>query len=51
MQNGRGVPGAVPALAGFTGYFLHLEEGREFLARVPGVAIRIRFGTCCRGRY
>ena len=29
------MPGAVPALAGFTGYFLHLEEGREFLARVP----------------
>ena len=39
LVDGRGVPGAVPALAGFTGYFLHLEEGREFLARVPGVAM------------
>ena len=37
-DGGRGVPHKVPALAGKIGRFLHVEGGREFLIRVPGVA-------------
>ncbi len=33
-----GVPGKVPRMKGFVGYFLHSEPGREFLIRVPGVS-------------
>ncbi len=35
---GRGVPHKVPALAGKIGRYLHVDGGREFLIRVPGVA-------------
>ena len=37
-DGGRGVIHKVPALAGKIGRFLHVEGGREFLIRVPGVA-------------
>lgn len=30
--------GAVPAMNGFVGHFLKVEQGREFLIRVPGSA-------------
>lgn len=30
--------GAVPAMRGFLGHFLKVEQGREFLIRVPGSA-------------
>lgn len=33
-----GVPGTVPRMSGFLGYFLHSNEGREYVVRVPGVA-------------
>jgi hypothetical protein len=33
-----GAPGAVPRMKGFLGYFLHTQEGREFIIQVPGVA-------------
>lgn len=36
--DGMGARGAVPRLRNFVGHFTHLTEGREFLARVPGVA-------------
>jgi len=38
LANGRGLPGLVPDLVDFVGYFTHLPEGRAFLVRVPGVA-------------
>ena len=34
----EGLPGKVPPMKDFVGYFLHSREGREFLVRVPGVA-------------
>jgi hypothetical protein len=36
--DGTGTPGSVPALAGSVGRFLRVAGGREYLARVPGVA-------------
>jgi len=36
--DGAGTPGSVPPLAGSVGKFLRVPGGREFLARVPGVA-------------
>jgi mono/diheme cytochrome c family protein len=36
--DGTGTPGTVPALAGSVGRFLRVPGGRDFLARVPGVA-------------
>jgi mono/diheme cytochrome c family protein len=36
--DGSGTPGSVPALAGSAGRFLRVPGGREYLARVPGVA-------------
>ena len=33
-----GVPGTVPRMSAFLGYFLHSTEGREYVVRVPGVA-------------
>src|SRR5712692_7088252 len=36
--DGAGTPGTVPALAGSVGRFLRVPGGRDFLARVPGVA-------------
>jgi mono/diheme cytochrome c family protein len=38
LGDGRGIPGLVPNMANFVGYFTHLPEGRAFLVRVPGVA-------------
>jgi mono/diheme cytochrome c family protein len=35
--NGMGARGAIPRLRDFVGYFTHLPEGRDYLARVPGV--------------
>lgn len=37
-SSGQGVPGAVPPLRGFVGYFAYIPEGRAFLIQVPGVA-------------
>ena len=36
--DGSGTPDSVPALAGSVGRFLRVPGGREYLARVPGVA-------------
>ena len=36
--DGAGTPGSVPALDGSVGRFLRVPGGREYLARVPGVA-------------
>jgi hypothetical protein len=36
--DGGGTPGSVPALAGSVAKFVGLAGGREYLARVPGVA-------------
>ena len=33
-----GFAGRVPRMKDFVGYFLHSQEGREFIVRVPGVA-------------
>jgi hypothetical protein len=33
-----GFAGHVPRMNNFVGYFLHSQEGREFVIRVPGVA-------------
>ena len=33
-----GYPGRVPRMRDFIGYFLHSQEGREFIIRVPGVS-------------
>lgn len=38
LPKAEGFPGRVPAMKDFVGYFLHSQEGREFLIRVPGVA-------------
>jgi len=35
---GEGIPGHVPPLKDFVGYFVYLPEGRAFLIRVPGAA-------------
>ena len=35
----EGFAGKVPVMKDFAGYFLHSQEGREFLIRVPGVAL------------
>src|SRR5260370_4864914 len=32
------MPGSVPRLANSMGYFIHVPEGRAYLAEVPGVA-------------
>jgi mono/diheme cytochrome c family protein len=34
----QGIRGSVPRLANSMGYFLHVSEGRAYLAEVPGVA-------------
>jgi hypothetical protein len=34
----EGMEGKVPPMKEFVGWFLHSEEGREFLIRVPGVS-------------
>jgi len=33
-----GFAGHVPRMKDFVGYFLHSQEGREFIVRVPGAA-------------
>ena len=33
-----GVPGNVPRMKDFVGYFMHSTEGREFVVEVPGVS-------------
>lgn len=38
LPRAEGVEGRVPPMKDFVGYFLHSEEGRDFLIRVPGVA-------------
>jgi hypothetical protein len=36
--NAEGIKGSVPRIRGFGGFFLHLPEGRAYVASVPGVA-------------
>jgi hypothetical protein len=38
LPEARGIAGKVPPMNNFVGYFLHSDEGRRFLIRVPGVA-------------
>ena len=38
LPDAAGHEGKVPPMKNFVGYFLHSEEGRDFLIRVPGVA-------------
>ena len=38
LPNAEGMQGRVPPMKDFVGFFLHSDEGREFLIRVPGVA-------------
>lgn len=38
LPQAEGVAGRVPPMKNFVGFFLHSQEGREFLIRVPGVA-------------
>ncbi len=38
LPHAEGIPGSVPRLAHSMGYFLHVPEGRAYLAQVPGVA-------------
>ena len=38
LPEAEGFANKVPPMKDFVGYFLHSQEGREFLIRVPGVA-------------
>ena len=38
LADGTGFRGKVPKMAGFVGYFLHVDGGREFIVQVPGAA-------------
>jgi hypothetical protein len=38
LPDAVGFSGRVPRMKDFAGYFLHSNEGREFLIRVPGVS-------------
>lgn len=38
LADASGSAGVVPRMAGFVGYFLHVDGGREFIVRVPGSA-------------
>ena len=38
LPDAVGFAGRVPRMKDFVGYFLHSQEGREFVIRVPGVA-------------
>lgn len=38
LADAMGTAGKVPRMNGFVGYFLHSEEGREFVVQVPGIA-------------
>jgi len=41
LPEAQGYPGKVPRMKNFVGYFLHSQEGREFIVRVPGVSTSI----------
>ncbi len=38
LADATGLHNEVPRMKDFVGYFLHSQEGREFVIRVPGVA-------------
>ncbi len=38
LPEAAGVPGHVPRMHGFLGYFQHSERGRKFIMQVPGAA-------------
>ena len=38
LPGAAGIEGKVPRMRDFVGWFLHSEEGREFVIRVPGVS-------------
>jgi len=38
LPEAAGFAGRVPPMRDFAGFFLHSDEGREYLVRVPGVA-------------
>ena len=38
LPDAAGFEGKVPPMKDFVGYFLHSDEGRRFVVRVPGVA-------------
>ncbi len=38
LPDAQGYSDQVPRMKNFVGYFLHSQEGREFVIRVPGVA-------------
>lgn len=38
LPEAAGFEGRVPPIKDFSGYFLHSQEGRDFLIRVPGVS-------------
>lgn len=38
LADASGLENEVPRMKDFVGYFLHSQEGREFVIRVPGVA-------------
>lgn len=38
LADATGLENEVPRMKDFVGYFLHSQEGREFVIRVPGVA-------------
>ncbi len=38
LPNAIGMQGKVPPMNGFVGFFMHSQQGREYLIRVPGVA-------------
>ena len=38
LPDAGGLQNEVPRMKDFVGYFLHSQEGREFVIRVPGVA-------------
>ena len=38
LPEAAGYPGKVPRMRDFVGYFLHSQEGRAFIVRVPGVS-------------
>jgi len=38
LPEAEGLPGKVPRMKNFLGYFLHSQAGRQFIIRVPGVS-------------
>ncbi|MCP4299546.1 MAG: cytochrome c, class I, partial [Gammaproteobacteria bacterium] len=39
LPDAEGYSGRVPRMSDFLGYFLHSQEGRDFIIRVPGVSL------------